>query len=65
MDAVSSGQASFMSDPATLIDVLSIPTVLEVVLKCQHVERSALRLTCHAICAWVRFLHGQLKKVPE
>jgi hypothetical protein len=60
MDVASSGQASFMSDPTTLIDVLSIPTVCEVVLKrmkCQHINRSALRLACHAICALVSLLH--------
>jgi hypothetical protein len=65
MDAKdTSGQASNMGDPTTLIDVLSIPTVCEVALR--HLDSvTALRLTCHVICALVRLLHAQLKKLRE
>jgi hypothetical protein len=62
MDVASSGQALVKGDSTSLIDVLSIPTVCQVVLS-HFYKVSALRLTCRAICALVGVLHGELESL--
>jgi hypothetical protein len=61
MDAKYFGQALVQGDPTSLVDVLSIPTVCEVVLR--HLGSvTALRQSCSAVCALVRRLTEQTKK---
>jgi hypothetical protein len=58
MDGTSTSRSSAEGAAISLVDVLSIPTVLEVVLKSQHVKKATLRQTCSAICCVVSAVHA-------